>query len=233
MAVADTCAGRGSPADWGDDGVRRMREPLVDIVATVAALAALGTVAGRLWSLVAPRAPYVGTPEGPRLADPVTQALIAADGWFVVITGGAGLLCGITAFVLARRVGVLCGLCAGGLLAAAIAQWSGTDLRAWAPVGGAAADAVPSLAGLAVTAQGALLAWALAAVAGFGVLETIAGAMPYLPRHGFGRRGAMGRATAAGHPGRWPAPRHGPPKAPVRLTRVVRRSAHRRGDLGL
>ncbi len=210
-----------------------MREPLVDVLATVAVLAALGIVAGRLWSMVAPRTPYLGTPEGLRLADPVTQALIAADGWFVVITGGAGLLCGIAAFVFARRVGVLCGLCAGGLLAAVIARWSGTDLRGWAPVGRAAADALPKLDGLGVTAQGALLAWALAAVAAFGALETVAGAMPYLPRHGFGRRGAMGRATAAGHPGRWPAPRHGPPKAPVRLTKVVRRSAHRRGDLGL
>lgn len=226
--MADGCRYEDGSRDRGD-GVRHLR----DVLITIAILAALGTVAGQVWARVAPRAPYVGTREGLRLADPATQALIAADGWFVVITGAAGLLCGIAAFAFARRVAVLAGLGAGGLLAGYIAMWIGEGVRAGVPIDDGAATAAPQFTGLGLTAQGALLTWALLAVACFGALETIAGAMPYLPRHGFGRRGAMGRATAAGHPGRWPAPRHGPPRAPVRLSKVVRRSAHRRGDLGL
>ncbi|PZG18072.1 hypothetical protein C1I98_38480, partial [Spongiactinospora gelatinilytica] len=71
-----------------------MRE-LRDFAGTVLVLAVLGVAAGVVWSLVAPRAPYVALDGGPALADPSTQALVAADGWFAVITGAVGLVVGL------------------------------------------------------------------------------------------------------------------------------------------
>ncbi|TMR88484.1 hypothetical protein EJK15_65935, partial [Nonomuraea basaltis] len=70
---------------------------------TVLTLATLGAAAGLLWSGVSPRAPYQVTEQGTALADPSTQALIAADGWFAVITGGLGLLSGGVAWFAGRR----------------------------------------------------------------------------------------------------------------------------------
>ncbi|WP_344744424.1 hypothetical protein [Streptosporangium vulgare] len=79
-----------------------------DFVITVLVLAVAGVVAGILWSLAAPRPPYVATSDGPLLADPSTQALIAADGWFAVITGVLGLLCGAVGYSVSRAGAARC-----------------------------------------------------------------------------------------------------------------------------
>ncbi|MFC6086690.1 hypothetical protein [Sphaerisporangium aureirubrum] len=153
---------------------------LRDFVLTVGVLAALGAAAGLLWSVVSPRTPYVITASGPRLTDPMTQALIAADGWFALITGVAGLACGVTAYLLARRgrpVALLAGLAAGGLLAGRLALAVGTSLDS-ATVQAAApgSAAVGSTVGvLTVTAAGVLLCWPLVSVAVFGILESADG----------------------------------------------------------
>lgn len=143
---------------------------LRDVLVTAIILALLGAGAGLIWSAVAPPTRYVSGLEGPRLADPNTQTLIAADGLFAVITGGAGLVCGILAFAFARRPAVLFGLALGGTAAALIAVRVGgsagtTVLQA------AAAGAFQEGSRLEVTAQGVLLAWPLLAVAVFGLLE--------------------------------------------------------------
>ncbi len=59
------------------------------------------------------------------LADPATQALIAADGWFVIITGGLGLACGALGLVLEppSQLAVLLGLAGGGVLGLVHTLW--------------------------------------------------------------------------------------------------------------
>ncbi|TDE25259.1 hypothetical protein E1295_44725 [Nonomuraea mesophila] len=147
---------------------------------TVLTLAALGVAAGLLWSGVSPRAPYTVTEDGTSvLADPSTQALIAADGWFAVITGGLGLLCGGVAWFAARRfmLPVLLGLCAGGVLGAALTLWIGSTFTIGAVmVEAAVVPGVKVVPGaLKLTASGVLVSWPLLAVGLFGLLEGMHG----------------------------------------------------------
>ncbi|MGW4641147.1 hypothetical protein ACWEN6_21665 [Sphaerisporangium sp. NPDC004334] len=152
-----------------------------DFGLTVVVLALLGIAAGFLWSALAPRTPYVVTKTGPVLADPTTQSLIAADGWFAVITGGAGLACGIVAYLVARKgrpLALLAGLAAGGMLAGWLALSVGTSIggsiiQAAAVPGSASIGATVNV--LSVTARGVLLAWPLVAVAVFGIIESVDG----------------------------------------------------------
>ncbi|HLU71900.1 MAG TPA: hypothetical protein VKZ82_06955 [Nonomuraea sp.] len=146
---------------------------------TVLSLAALGIPAGLLWSALSPRPPYRLVEETPALADPSTQALIAADGWFATITGALGLVCGTLAWFLSRRVQlpVLAGLFLGGVAGAFVTLWAGTSFT----VGVVAVEAsgVPGItfvAGpLALTAKGVLVSWPLLAVGVFGFLEGMHG----------------------------------------------------------
>ncbi|MFC5830836.1 hypothetical protein [Nonomuraea insulae] len=146
---------------------------------TVLTLAALGVAAGLLWSGLTPRAPYQVTDQGTVLADPTTQALIAADGWFAVITGGLGLLCGGVAWFAGRRfmLPVLLGLCAGGVLAAFLTLWAGTTFTLGAvTVEAASIPGVKVVPGaLKLTASGVLVSWPLLAVGFFGLLEGMHG----------------------------------------------------------
>ncbi|WP_248964861.1 hypothetical protein [Sphaerisporangium perillae] len=153
---------------------------LRDFGLTVVVLALMGVAAGFLWSALAPRTPYLITKSGPQLTDPTTQSLIAADGWFAVITGVAGLACGIAAYLLARGgrpLALLAGLAVGGLLAGFLSLTVGTS------VGGSMVQAAaPGSAGvgatvnvLAITARGVLLSWPLVAVAVFGIIESVDG----------------------------------------------------------
>ncbi|MEV0228911.1 hypothetical protein [Nonomuraea sp. NPDC050786] len=146
---------------------------------TVLTLATLGAAAGLLWSGLTPRAPYEVTEHGTVLADPSTQALIAADGWFAVITGGLGLLCGGVGWFIGRRwmLSVLLGLCAGGVLGAMLTLWVGSTFTLGAVVIEAAAQpgtkVVPGA--LKLTASGVLVSWPLLAVGLFALLEGMHG----------------------------------------------------------
>ncbi|WP_344863853.1 hypothetical protein [Planomonospora alba] len=149
-----------------------------DFAVTVLALAALGVAAGTLWSYLAPRPPYVVTERGPVLADASTQALIAADGWFAVVTGALGLACGAAGYLLSRRgrpLAVVLGLAAGGLLAGYLTTVVGGALNLGAVSVAAAGRDVPAVAGpLKLTAQGVLVAWPMLAAGAFAVLEGVA-----------------------------------------------------------
>lgn len=146
---------------------------------TVLALATLGIGAGLLWSAVSPRAPYQVTERGLVLADLSTQALIAADGWYAVITGGLGLLCGAAGWFAGRRwmLGVLAGLGVGGSAGAALTYWVGSTFTIGAvTVEAAAVPGVKIVPGaLALTANGVAVAWPLLAVGLFGLLEGMHG----------------------------------------------------------
>lgn len=150
-----------------------------DFVITVLVLALIGVVAGILWSLAAPRPPYVVTNGGPLLADPSTQALIAADGWFAVITGALGLACGAVGYSVSRGgrpLPVVVGLSAGGLLGAYLALVVGETVNLGAVSVSASGTSASLIAGpLALTAQGVLFVWPTLAAGLFFALEGIAG----------------------------------------------------------
>lgn len=145
---------------------------------TVLVLAALAVPAGLLWSWLSPRAPYQVTGEGTVLADPSTQALIAADGWFAVITAGLGLVCGALGWLIGRRtpVAMLLALCAGGVLGAFLVRWIGSTFTLGAVTVAAAAPGTKVVAGtLSLKASGVMVAWPLVGVAMFGLLEGMHG----------------------------------------------------------
>ncbi|MEO3790021.1 hypothetical protein ABGB14_07395 [Nonomuraea sp. B10E15] len=124
------------------------------------------------------------------LADPSTQALIAADGWFAVITGGLGLLCGGVAWFAARRfmLPVLLGLGAGGVLGALLTLWAGSTFTIGAVMVEAAVlpDAKVVPGALELTAPGVLVSWPLLAVGLFGLLEGMHGYQESPLRHPYG-----------------------------------------------
>lgn len=157
---------------------------------TVLTLATLGAAAGLLWSGLTPRAPYQVTAQGAVLADPTTQALIAADGWFAVITGGLGLACGGVGWFVGRRwmLPVVLGLCAGGVLAAMLTLWVGSTVTIGGVVVEAAAPPGVTIVpgALKLTASGVLVAWPLLAVGFFGLLEGMHGYRESPLRHPYG-----------------------------------------------
>lgn len=124
-------------------------------------LAVLGVAAGFAWSAIAPPSQYVLTSEGPLLADPESQSLIAADGWFALITGGLGLVCGVVAYLVARRhpIAALLGLSGGGLLAGYVTLIVGRSVKGTIQLG--------------VTAHGVLLAWPILATGIFWLIEFV------------------------------------------------------------
>lgn len=152
---------------------------------TVLTLGLAGVAAGVLWSSLAPRPPYVTTDQGPVLADPSTQALIAADGWFAVVTGVLGLVCGAAGYGLSRRhpLAVVLGLACGGLLAGCLTLVVGQAVNLGATGVAASGPDVSVVPGpLDLTARGVLCAWPTLAVGLFFVLEAVAGRGEAPPR---------------------------------------------------
>lgn len=86
--------------------------------------------AGMIWIAVAPRPEMVVLADGGAgFAAAKPHAPVAADGWFAVVTGVVGVLCGLLAHVAVARLGVgryeslvLVGLAVGGLAAAVTAS---------------------------------------------------------------------------------------------------------------
>lgn len=157
----------------GRPGVRGLRIWAV----TTVALALLGPPAGLLWAAVAPPVRYLMLDGRIVLADPETQALIAGDGRYALITGAAGVLCGALAYLAGGRdndIPLLLGLGAGGTAAALLAWRVGHRVGAAGfeeSVRAAAGRAVESPADL--HALGVVVCWPLLAVAVYGLLEAM------------------------------------------------------------
>jgi hypothetical protein len=109
-------------------------------------VAALGFPLGWLWSGVAPHAPALMTADGPVYEKPNQEQLIAAEGWYVLLTFLTGAALAILAWALLRRyrgVLVLLALGVGGVAGGVLAYWTGhriglahaRNLLAHAPVG--------------------------------------------------------------------------------------------------
>jgi hypothetical protein len=106
-----------------------LRSALLALAAAAAASALVGLLVGLIWSAVAPRALLVVQSRGVAfVVNAETSAFIVADAWFCLLTGAAGLICGLAGYLLAvRRYGALAltGLLAGGVAGSALAMWVG------------------------------------------------------------------------------------------------------------
>jgi DivIVA domain-containing protein len=86
-------------------------------------VALVGLPVGLVWWLIAPLRQWQVSQGGAFPVAPESEAAIAADGWFAVCSGTAGLVCALLVFARTRhaRVGALAGLVGGGLVASVIA----------------------------------------------------------------------------------------------------------------
>jgi hypothetical protein len=102
----------------------RWREDATAFVGIVVASVLLGAPAGLLWAAVAPRVRVTFTADGPTVDNiESTKAFVGADGSYLLVMVGLGVLCGVLAWVFARRSGpwTVLALVLGGVLAALIA----------------------------------------------------------------------------------------------------------------
>lgn len=157
-------------ARWG--GARELRADLRSAVVLVVALAVAGIPAGVLWRVLAPRADFAITENGPvPVGTPSGELLAAVDGVFVLVLAGAGLLAGVLAWLVRRRRGVAAVLAlAVGTTATSVVAWQVGELLAPGPsreqlteVGGQVSTGIElgSLPALAVAPFVALLVYVL------------------------------------------------------------------------
>jgi len=102
----------------------RWRLDLPRALAVVVGCVLLGAPAGLLWSAVAPRLTVTFEKDGPNAPDlESTKAFIGADGSYLLVMLGIGVLCGGVAWWLARRSGpwTVAALTVGGVLGALVA----------------------------------------------------------------------------------------------------------------
>ncbi|MFC7548477.1 DUF2567 domain-containing protein [Plantactinospora sp. GCM10030261] len=80
------------------------RYPLLAGLAVLVGLVLLGLPFGLLWRAVAPGVPLVKTADGAVAAEPEPEEFIAADGWFILLGLGLGILAAIAVWVALRRL---------------------------------------------------------------------------------------------------------------------------------
>jgi hypothetical protein len=92
-------------ARW--QGRREFRADLRTAMWLVVGLAIAGLPAGLLWWLLAPRADYRITADGPVvIGNPTEELFVADDAVFALVLAGIGLLCGAAVWWLRRHRGV-------------------------------------------------------------------------------------------------------------------------------
>jgi hypothetical protein len=113
----------------GSGLVLGMPAVVVAVAAVLVGTALLGVAAGFTWAAVAPRALAVVAGRGSADAvNPETNAFIAADGWFTLLTAVGGIVSGLLGYVLTvRRHGpfAMAAVVVAGLPAALITMWIG------------------------------------------------------------------------------------------------------------
>ncbi|MFI6692417.1 ABC transporter permease [Streptomyces sp. NPDC050433] len=144
------------------------RTELKQAVGVTLAVALSGVLLGLLWLWLSPRVPLIAGDSAVFLKDTEGEEAIGADGTFVLLALGFGVVSAALVFFFRRRGGVplVVGLALGGLLASGLAWLVGWVLgpddvvaQARAVGQGATFDAP-----LELNARGALLAWPVAAM---------------------------------------------------------------------
>jgi uncharacterized protein DUF2567 len=104
----------------------------IAVVAMAAAvIAAVGAPLAVVWWLVAPKVPIVVTAAGPVYVNYETERFMSADGWFVTLGAGAGLVVAIASWLLVRYhrgPAMLAALVVGPVGGALLASWLGGQL---------------------------------------------------------------------------------------------------------
>ncbi|MFD3486914.1 DUF2567 domain-containing protein [Streptomyces sp. NPDC058665] len=145
-----------------------MRTELKQAAVVTLVVAVSGVLLGLLWLWLSPRVPLIAGESAVFLKDTEGEEAIGADGTFVLLALGFGLVSAALVFLFRRRGGVplVVGLALGGLLASGLAWLVGWGLgpddvvtQARAAGEGATFDAP-----LELNARGALLAWPVAAM---------------------------------------------------------------------
>jgi hypothetical protein len=187
-------------------GMREVKADLRSSGLLVLALAAVGLPAGVLWWLLAPRADYEVTADGPvAIGRPSAELLVADDAVFVLVVAVVGFACGAAAWWLRRRRGVatVVALSLGTAAGAALA-WQVGEVLGAGPSRAELADV-----GTTVTTALTLASLPAIAVAPFAALLAYLIGTLYTGDDGLGRTGP----TAAAAPtAELPAP---PPMAEV------------------
>ena len=106
---------------------RAQRSAIAAIVVTVV-VAALGAAVGWLWSEITPRLQVIKSDQGFLYADPEPEQPIAADGTFLLMGLGLGIVLAILVWVLLRRYrggAMLIAITVGSLAGSVLAYWVG------------------------------------------------------------------------------------------------------------
>ena len=113
----------------GNGRLLGMPAVVVAVAAVLVGTALLGVAVGFAWAAVTPRVLAVVVSRGSADAvNPETNAFIAADGWFTLLTAVGGIISGLLGYVLTvRRHGpfAMAAVVVGGVPAALIAMWIG------------------------------------------------------------------------------------------------------------
>lgn len=100
-------------------------------LATALGLTLLGAPLGLLWWRVAPAVPVIKVERGAVAADPQPEQFIAADGWFVLLGLGFGVLSAVAVWLILRRLRGPAGMAVvivGTVGASLLAAWLGTEI---------------------------------------------------------------------------------------------------------
>lgn len=157
------------PEDLDKGGGPGVRREIRDGVLSALVVTVLGVGLGLLWLWLAPRVPLVTVDGSVFLKDPEGEEAVGADGTFVLLALGFGVVTGALAFLCRREggVGIVVGLVAGALLGSVVAWrlgvWLGpeSDLVAAAKAAGAGKTFEGPLK---LQAKSALLVWPLLAL---------------------------------------------------------------------
>jgi len=151
------------------DSAAELRKDLRDSALILVCVTLMGLALGFLWLWLAPRVPLISNNEAVFLKDTEGEEAIGADGTFVLLAVGIGVLTAAAVFLFRRRGGIalVIALAVGGLLGSllgwGVGVWFGptTDVAARAREVG---EGVTFDAYLELRAKGALLAWPVAAM---------------------------------------------------------------------
>lgn len=156
-------------AEDGTGSAAELRKDLRDSALVVVAVALLGIALGFLWLWLAPRVPLVSTDEAVFLKDTEGEEAIGADGTFLLLGVGLGVLTALAVFLFRRRggtalvVALAVGSLLGSLLGWGIGVWFGPS-RDVVEQARQVGEGVTFDAYLDLRAKGALLAWPVAAM---------------------------------------------------------------------
>lgn len=156
-------AGHDGPVD--SELPRELREGA--LIALVVAVS--GVLLGVLWNWLAPHVPLISDARNVYLKNTEGEEAIGADGTFVLLSLGFGVLSAAVVFLFRRRGGIplVVALVLGGLLGAALGWLTGMWLGPTPDVVAHAKEVGPGVTfegPLRLQAKGALLAWPIAAM---------------------------------------------------------------------